>query len=192
MKKAELRQRALSHRRQLSAEAVAQGSAALGRQLFGSFAVADWQWLHVFLPIERQHEPALWPIIQEIWRQQLPVRLAVPVVQTDGHTLRHFELTPDTELVPNRWGIPEPLNAAEVAPAALDAVLIPLLAFDEQGHRVGYGKGFYDRFLAQCRPDALRIGVSLEPPVLAIEDVWAGDVRLHACLTPERVWHFDK
>ncbi|GAA4003244.1 5-formyltetrahydrofolate cyclo-ligase [Hymenobacter fastidiosus] len=190
MKKAELRQRALSQRRQLSDAAVAQGSAALGRQLFGSFAVAEWRWLHVFLPIERQHEPTLWPIIQEIWRQQLPVRLAVPVVQPDGHTLRHFELTPETELVTNRWGIPEPVQVPEVAPAAFDAVLIPLLAFDEQGHRVGYGKGFYDRFLAECRPDALRIGLSLEPPVPAIEDVWAGDVRLHACLTPERVWRF--
>ena len=97
---------------------------------------------------------------------------------------------PTRQLVENRWGIAEPVGAPEVRPQQLDAVLIPLLAFDETGHRVGYGKGFYDRFLAECRPDALRIGVSLEPPVPRITDAWDGDVRLHACLTPERVWRF--
>ncbi len=118
------------------------------------------------------------------------MRLAVPVVQPDGQTLRHYHLTPNTRLADNRWGIPEPVGAAEVAPPQLDAILVPLLAFDEEGHRVGYGKGFYDRFLRECRPEARRIGLSLEPPVPKITDVWPGDIRLHACLTPEGVRWF--
>ncbi|AHJ99574.1 5-formyltetrahydrofolate cyclo-ligase [Hymenobacter swuensis] len=190
MTKAELRRAALARRRALPEAEVARRSAALWEQLQVEFVVPEWQWLHLFLPIPQQHEPDTWPLIRALWAQQPHMQLAVPVVQPDGHTLRHFHLTPATTLVKNRWGIPEPVGAAKISPAQLDAVLIPLLAFDEAGHRVGYGKGFYDRFLQECRPDAMRIGVSLEPPVPRITDAWAGDVPLNACLTPERVWWF--
>lgn len=190
MTKAELRREALIRRRALPAAAVAHRSTQLWQQLLEQFPVQEWQWLHLFLPIPQQQEPDTWLLIRELWATLPHLHLAVPVVQPDGHTLRHFQLTPQTTLVENRWGISEPVDAAEVAPPQLDAVLIPLLAFDETGHRVGYGKGFYDRFLADCRPDALRIGVSLEPPVPLITDAWDGDVRLHACLTPERLWRF--
>jgi 5-formyltetrahydrofolate cyclo-ligase len=188
--KATLRREALARRRALPEAEVARRSAALWQQLRAGFPVAQWRWLHLFLPIPQQHEPDIWPLVRALWAQQPHLQLAVPVVQPDGHTLRHYHLTPATTLVNNRWGIPEPVGAAEVVPPQLDAVLIPLLAFDEAGHRVGYGKGFYDRFLTECRPDALRIGVSLEPPVPRIADTWEGDAPLHACLTPEQVWRF--
>ncbi|RSK46438.1 5-formyltetrahydrofolate cyclo-ligase [Hymenobacter perfusus] len=190
MTKADLRREALARRRALSEAEVAHRSTALWQQLRAGFPVAEWQWLHLFLPIPQQHEPDTWLLIRQLWAKQPHLQLAVPVVQADGHTLRHFHLTSETQLMNNKWAIPEPVRAAEVAPLQLDAVLVPLLAFDEAGHRVGYGKGFYDRFLTECRPDALRIGVSLEPPVARITDAWAGDVPLHACLTPERVWRF--
>ncbi|WP_139925332.1 5-formyltetrahydrofolate cyclo-ligase [Hymenobacter sp. DG01] len=190
MLKSELRREALVRRRALSEEEVTRRSEALWRQLRQSFPVREWRWLHLFLPIGRQKEPDTWPLIRQLWAEQPALQLAVPVVQPDGHTLRHFHLTPETQLEANRWGIPEPAGATEVLPPQLDAILIPMLAFDERGQRVGYGKGFYDQFLPQCRPDALRIGVSLEPPVARIEDAWPGDVPLHACLTPGRVWWF--
>ena len=190
MLKAELRRTASAARRALPAAEVARRSAALLQQLQQHFEMAQWQWLHVFLPAAQQHEPDTWPIIRWLWAEHPAVQVAVPVVQADGVTLRHYHLNPDTRLVESRWGIPEPVGAAEVAPAAIDAVLLPLLAFDERGQRVGYGKGFYDRFVAECRPETLRIGISLEPPVPQITDVWTGDMPLHACLTPERVWLF--
>ena len=190
MRKADLRRQKLAQRRALTPADLALRSDKLREQLFKNFTVAKWQWLHLFLPVAPQHEPDTWPIIHQIWREQLPVQVAVPVVQPDGISLRHYHLTPKTQLVENRWRIPEPAEAAEVAPAAFDAIVLPLLAFDKLGHRVGYGKGFYDRFLSECRSDALRIGLSLEPPVEQIEDAWSGDVLLHACITPERVWWF--
>lgn len=192
MLKAELRRTALSQRKALPESEVAQRSRQLREQLFSHFEVARWKWLHVFLPIPQQHEPDTWGIVREIWEGELPVELAVPVVQPDGQSLRHYQLTPRTQLAENRWGIPEPVGATEVEPAQLDAVLIPLLAFDESGHRVGYGKGFYDRFLLECRPDVLRIGLSLEPPVPKITDAWSGDVPLNACVTPSGVWQFGR
>ncbi|TGD81757.1 5-formyltetrahydrofolate cyclo-ligase [Hymenobacter wooponensis] len=191
MLKADIRRKFMARRRSLSEAEVGQRSQAVQQQLFAQFTVAEWQWLHVFLPIPQRREPDTWGIIRHVWAEQLPVQLAVPVVQADGHTLRHYHLTPNTQLVDNRWGIPEPVGATEVLPAQLDAVLVPLLAFDETGHRVGYGKGFYDHFLGQCRPDTLRIGLSLEPPVTHIADTWPGDERLNACIMPEKVWRFE-
>jgi 5-formyltetrahydrofolate cyclo-ligase len=192
--KAALRRAALPRRQALTAAEVAARSQQLGTQLFRHFSVAQWRWLHVFLPLARKNEPDTWPLIHRIWAEQLPVQLAAPVVQPDGISLKHYELTPATPLLASRWGIPEPVAdaATEVAPAQLSAVLVPLLACDRRGQRVGYGGGFYDRFLAQCGPGTLFIGLNVldEEPVAEIVDVLPTDLPLHACLTPSGVWKF--
>jgi 5-formyltetrahydrofolate cyclo-ligase len=194
--KADLRRAALARRLALDAGEVARRSDKLRENLFREFSVAEWQWLHLFLPLEKRNEPDTWDIIRWVWSKELPLRLATPVVQPDSISLRHYELRPDTQLTRNRWGIDEPvpdiLTAPEVFPAVLDAVLVPLLAVDRTGQRVGYGGGFYDRFLAQCRPGTQFIGLSLldEEPVEAIADVLATDVPLTACITPSRVCRF--
>jgi 5-formyltetrahydrofolate cyclo-ligase len=192
--KADLRRTALARRMALDAGEVARRSDKLCENLFQEFSVAEWQWLHLFLPLRRRNEPDTWSIIRRIWAEQLAVRLAVPVVQPDGLSLKQYELTADTPLRANRWGIPEPepLAATQVSAAAFDAVLVPLLAVDRTGQRVGYGGGFYDRFLAQCRPGTQFIGLNVldEAPVAAVADVLPTDVPLTACLTPGRVWRF--
>jgi 5-formyltetrahydrofolate cyclo-ligase len=192
--KAALRRAALARRQALTPAEVAGRSQWLAEQLFANFPVAQWRWLHVFLPLARKNEPDTWPLIYRIWAERLPVRLAAPVVQPDGVTLKHYALTLTTSLISSRWGIPEPLAspATEVVPAQLDAVLVPLLACDRQGQRVGYGGGFYDRFLAECRPGTRFIGLTIldDEPVAALADVLPTDVPLHACLTPSRVWNF--
>lgn len=192
--KAALRRAALARRQALTPAEVARRSQQLAEQLFAHFPVAQWRWLHVFLPLARKNEPDTWPLIRRLWAERQPVRLAAPVVQPDGVTLKHYELTQATALAPSRWGIPEPVAdpATEVAPAQLAAVLVPLLACDRQGQRVGYGGGFYDRFLAGCRPDTLFIGLNIldEEPVAALADMLPTDVPLHACVTPGGVWNF--
>ena len=193
--KATLRSDALARRQTLSPAEIAHRSQLLCDQLFQHFPVAQWRWLHLFLPLARRNEPDTWPIIRRIWAEGLAVRLAVPVVQPDGLSLKHYELTPSTLLHTTRWGIPEPLPATaetEVPPAAFDAVVVPLLAVDETGQRVGYGGGFYDRFLAQCRPGTQFIGLNGldEAPLERIEDVLPTDMPLTACLTPGGVWRF--
>ena len=90
MLKADLRRAALAQRKSLSEAEVALRSEALRQQLFQYFEVAKWQWLHLFLPIPQQHEPNTWKIIRWIWEHEFPVQLAVPVVQTDGVSLRHY------------------------------------------------------------------------------------------------------
>lgn len=192
--KAELRRTALAQRRALTAAEVAHRSDQLCTQLFRHFPVGEWRWLHVFLPLLAKQEPDTWPIIRQVWDELSALRLAAPVVQPDGISLKHYELRPTTSLVQNRWGIPEPVaeEATEVLPIQLDAVLVPLLACDQRGHRVGYGGGFYDRFLVQCRPGAQFIGLSIleDAPVAEIADVLPTDVPLHAYITPSGVWNF--
>ena len=192
--KAALRRAALPPRLALSPAEVARRSQQLSAQLFANFPVAAWRWLHVFLPLISKNEPDTWQIIRRIWAENLSVHLAAPVVQPDGISLKNYELTSATPLLLNRWGIPEPAAdpGAAVAPALFDAVLVSLLACDERGHRVGYGGGFYDRFLAQCRPGAQFIGLTIlaDEPGPAIADVLPTDVPLHACVGPGGVWKF--
>ncbi|MGI4736665.1 MAG: 5-formyltetrahydrofolate cyclo-ligase [Janthinobacterium lividum] len=192
--KATLRRAALARRQALTSTEVAARSQQLANLLFAHFPVAQWRWLHVFLPLARKNEPDTWPLIHRLWAEKVSVRLAAPVVQPDGSTLKHYELTPATQLLASRWGITELVasSTTEVLPAQLDAVLVPLLACDQQGQRVGYGGGFYDRFLAECRPGTLFIGLNIldDEPVAALDDVLPTDVPLHACLTPGGVWNF--
>jgi 5-formyltetrahydrofolate cyclo-ligase len=196
MRKADLRRAALARRLALHAGETARRSTKLREHLFRQFSVAQWQWLHLFLPLAKRNEPNTWDIIRWVWGEELALRLAVPVVQPDGVSLKHYELLPDTQLTQNRWGIdepvPDPITAPEVLPGVLNAVLVPLLAVDRAGQRVGYGGGFYDRFLAQCRPGTQFIGLNVldEAPVRCIADVLPTDVPLTACITPDRVWRF--
>lgn len=194
MTKPALRRTTLARRGALTAAEVATRSAQLSAQLFQHFAVAEWRWLHVFLPLVGKNEPNTWAIIRRVWAEMPPVRLAAPVVQPDGIFLKHYELTAATPLVANRWGIAEPAGApaAEVAPAAFDAVLVPLLACDAVGQRVGYGGGFYDQFLTQCRPGTAFIGLNVldEAPTGRVADALPTDVPLTALITPGGVWRF--
>jgi 5-formyltetrahydrofolate cyclo-ligase len=88
------------------------------------------------------------------------------------------------------FGLEEPVEGNIVSPEKIDVVLVPLLAFDIRGFRVGYGKGFYDRFLTRCKKDVLTIGLSWFPPVESIDDIHANDVPLKYCITPQRIYAF--
>ena len=90
----------------------------------------------------------------------------------------------------NQYGIPEPVGGKEIMPEELDLVFVPLLGFDLQGNRVGYGKGYYDRFLSKCKDDVIKVGLSFLSPIDCIEDVDFFDKKLDFCITPERVYAF--
>ncbi|MDP5026727.1 MAG: 5-formyltetrahydrofolate cyclo-ligase, partial [Flavobacterium sp.] len=85
---------------------------------------------------------------------------------------------------------PEPIDGLEVPDAKIDVVFVPLLAYDKQGNRVGYGKGFYDNFLNKCKPETIKIGLSFFPPEEKIDDVSESDVKLDFCVTPDAIFSF--
>jgi 5-formyltetrahydrofolate cyclo-ligase len=93
------------------------------------------------------------------------------------------------QLKQNQWGIDEPEFGEEIYPEEFDLIIVPLLAFDKSGHRVGYGKGYYDRFLSKCRPDAKRIGLSFFKPTDNI-DAEEHDLQLTSVITTAEIFTF--
>ncbi len=77
-----------------------------------------------------------------------------------------------------------------LAATDLQLVILPVIVFDEQGYRVGDGQGYYDRLLAQCKPDVTQIGLCFEDPVQAIADLHAHDVPMDYCVTPSHVFRW--
>ncbi|WP_337251765.1 5-formyltetrahydrofolate cyclo-ligase [Maribacter halichondriae] len=87
-------------------------------------------------------------------------------------------------------GVPEPVDGIEIDPMKIDVVFVPLLAFDEKGNRVGYGKGFYDDFLSKCRPNVVKVGLSLFEAEKNITGIADHDILLNYCVTPQRIYSF--
>lgn len=148
----------------------------------------DKEYYHLFLPIEKFNEVDTYLFINILWGKNKKIILS----RTDfcENKLTHFLFIENTIIKENKWGIPEPLNGEEISPKSIDVVFIPLLAFDNQGNRVGYGKGFYDNFLSECREDVLRVGVSFFPSEEKIIDVLQTDISLQYCITPEKNYFF--
>lgn len=146
--------------------------------------------IHTFLPMTDKKEIDTRPIIDALRLKNPKLKVVVSKSNLKTFEMTSYLLQKDTILEVNRWGIPEPKGGVIFDEVNIDVVLIPLLIFDKSGHRVGYGKGFYDRFLRKLRPGALRIGLCLEPPVPIITDTHEMDVMLNYCVTPDRVFQF--
>jgi 5-formyltetrahydrofolate cyclo-ligase len=112
-------------------------------------------------------------------------RMAIPHTRMDA-VISHA----DEAFADNEFGITEPIGNGIIDPADIELVLVPLLAVDKRGHRVGYGKGYYDRFLADCDPQCLKIGLSYFEPIDALEDAAGYDIPLDLCITPQQVYVF--
>ena len=192
MLKATLRQVMLQKRVQYTSAEIDGFSKQIAKLFFSYFSPEGVNTIHIFLPIQKKNEINTWFIIRKLWEDYAQVRVVVSISNTQDFTLSHFNLLPQTKLVENKWGIPEPEGSEAVSVEEIDMVIVPLLAFDAHGHRVGYGKGFYDRFLNACRPDALKIGLSLEASVKRITDIHPGDVVLDHAVTPTDVISFNK
>jgi 5-formyltetrahydrofolate cyclo-ligase len=190
MQKRELRQQMQQKRAGYTAAELQEWSSRVTGHFFDHFALPAFKTVHVFLPILRKKEIDTWQIIRQLQMNYAHTRIAVSVSNLEDCTLDHYWLKPETKIQENRWGIPEPVDAQPIAVAEIDMVLVPLLAFDPKGHRVGYGKGFYDRFLAACRPDTIKIGLSLESAVAQVADVQESDVVLDYVITPAGVIKF--
>ncbi|NDC78305.1 MAG: 5-formyltetrahydrofolate cyclo-ligase [Chitinophagia bacterium] len=146
--------------------------------------------IHRFMPARDRCEPDPTPLVAWLRSRNPGLREMVPRIIPGTDRLESIFVRSDTLWRFDTWGIPEPVEGASASPSEADLVFVPLLAFDKSGHRVGYGKGFYDRFLTECRIDCIRIGLSWFGPVDAIDDLRPEDVPLHLCITPERIYAF--
>ena len=187
MKKAELRKLYLRKQRTLSREERTAKSERIAFNFFSEFDLSTIRYLHCFISIEKFNEVHTRPIFELLWGEFPNVRTVVPRVDFGMNEMVSVRFTRDTELVQNAWEIDEPSHNEIVPPEEIDMVLVPGACFDRDGHRVGYGKGFYDRFLKKCRPECVTIGLSYFEPVEKIDDVHDGDVQLDFVVTPDDV-----
>lgn len=142
----------------------------------------------VFLPIVSKQEINTFPLLQ--LKDKSNTRIVLPVSDFTTNTLKHVLYKEQEQLQLNDYGIPEPTYGESIPVTEIDIVIVPLLCFDKRGYRIGYGKGFYDRFLASCRPDCLFIGLSYFEPVDVIDDVSTNDISLHHCITTKKIYSF--
>lgn len=186
MLKKELRLSYLQLRNELSSEAISNHSLEIANRVL-VLPVWTCNYYHLFLSITENNEIDTSFILSVL--QGKDKNIVLPKV-LDETGLIHYLLTDNTVLRKNKWNIPEPVDGLEVSPPKIDVVFIPLLAFDKQGYRVGYGKGFYDKFLKECRKDVIKIGLSLFKPVDKISDTQEHDILMDYCVTPEKIYAF--
>ena len=89
-------------------------------------------------------------------------------------------LNDSTKLKLNKWNVLEPVNGIDIKPKKVQVVFVPLLAYDNYGNRVGYGKGYYDKFLSKCTKECLKIGLSFFTPEKKIMST-SLDIKLNLC-----------
>jgi len=187
MTKKELRLKYKTLREKFTLKDIEEKSLAIANRLL-HLPIWDKTYYHLFLTMEYQKEVHTDVIQHILFGRDKEVVIARS--DFESCTMVHYLLTDNTKLVVSAYGIPEPVDGLEVPPVKIDVVFIPLMAFDNKGHRVGYGKGFYDRFLAACKPDVIKIGLSFfeaEKVDIPYNDT---DIALDYCVTPERMYKF--
>ena len=164
----------------------------IDNQLLGWFKqlqLSEIKCLHIFLPILAKNEIDTWPMINYLWENYPHISVVVPVANFKSREMTSVRLGPETIVEVNKWGIPEPIknqvDYLEIPASEIDMVIVPLLALDCNGQRVGYGAGFYDRFLETTKPTVLTVGLSqfsilVEP----ISDVQPTDISIQQVITP--------
>jgi len=183
--KTALRTLFLKKRRALSDKDHEEQSFAIANQCL-QLPIWNLEYFHLFLPIQSKAEIDTTLILTLLQGRDKQVILP----KVSGAELEHILLTDSTLIRKNDWDIPEPDQGLVMQPKQLDVVFIPLLGYDKAGNRIGYGKGFYDSFLAACKPEVIKVGLSFFLPVEAIQGVRSEDVRLDYCVHPEGIIDF--
>ena len=186
MKKNEARLFYQNLRNQLSEEDLNNLSLNMIKNFTENFELKD-KTISVFLPIIAKKEintTILFSLADNF-------KLAIPKWNHEKNQLTHYLYEPtSTRFITSKFGIQEPEKGQIIATENIDYVLTPLLAIDQKGIRVGYGKGVYDVFFKSCLPKTVKIGLHFFDIIKKIEDINELDVPLDFCVTPEKITCF--
>lgn len=187
MNKKELRIKYKALRNQLSENDLEEMSLAIANTVL-TLPIWEKTYFHIYLPITENKEINTEYILHLLSGKDKEIIIS----KTDftSRLMTHFLLTDNTPIKKNQYNIPEPVDGIEVSTRKIEVVFVPLLAFDNKGNRVGYGKGFYDKFLTECKSETIKIGLSFFEPEAQIEDIIKNDVKLDYCVTPNKVFEF--
>lgn len=181
-----LRKKYLSLREKMTEETIDRLSLEIANRAL-ELPVWNKDYFHIFLSIASKKEVNTHYLLHIL--QGKDKNTVISKTDFRKGTMNHFLLQDNTVLKNSSYGIPEPVSGIAIQPEVLDVVFVPLLAYDRQGNRVGYGKGFYDRFLKNCKPEAVFVGLSFFDPEPEI-GVQSTDIPLHYCITPEKIYSF--
>lgn len=188
MTKQEIRKKYIGLREALSNTEIDKSSQEIANCFFSNVDFTSIKVIHTFLPILPKKEVNTWLIIGQLKKLHPHIKISIPKVE--GEQLVNFYFEDRNQLIENQWKILEPASGERTPSKEIDLVIVPLLAFDKNGNRVGYGKGFYDKFLADCRHDCKKIGLSFFDPTDELIPVDVFDKRLDLVVTPTEVYHF--
>jgi 5-formyltetrahydrofolate cyclo-ligase len=146
--------------------------------------------VHSYLPMPKNKEPDTWIIIDWLRMKYPDLRISLPRIDYTTQVIESIFFDDRYQLKKNKWGLDEPHLGEATRPEEIDMAIIPLLVVDKYGNRVGYGRGYYDKFLSKCRPDCVRVGLSFFEPVDVIDDINSLDIPLHYCVTPLEIHTF--
>lgn len=176
-------------RSELSSEEIEEKSLEIANNLL-KLPIWEFEYYHLFLSITQKKEVDTQFILHILQGKDKNVVLGKADF-TSGE-MQHFLLTDTTVIKVNEWNIPEPTSGIPIPQNMLEVVFIPLLAYDLQGNRIGYGKGFYDRFLSKCNPNVVKIGLSFFSPEDQFEELLNTDVAIDFAITPTKIYEFKK
>lgn len=189
MKKKQLRQEYLNKRKTLSLSAVADLSSDILKN-FEAVRIAEPDILLSYSPLAETNEFNVGFCEHILSRKKPAIRVAWPKISLDSISMHAHLVDKNKLFVKNQFNILEPLDGDVIMPTLIDMVFVPLVIFDTRGYRVGYGKGFYDRYLAECRSDVIKVGFCFFEGEEAIDDINEFDVPLDLCITPTRIYEF--
>jgi len=182
MKKTEIRKLYLEKRKNLSNEEIERLSILISKHFFETIDLINVNTIHIFLPITKFKEVNTWHIIHKLWKEYPQIKTVTSI--TEKSKLTHVEFDKNTTFKEDNWGIPTPQNSNKIESKEIDLVVTPLLAFDSNNNRVGYGKGYYDRFFSECNFLVKKIGISLFSVLEGIiEDTNSFDIPLDEVIT---------
>jgi 5-formyltetrahydrofolate cyclo-ligase len=186
--KQELRTAYRQLRKKLTAEQVNKKSIEIADQVEAWLSQQEYlDHFHLFFPIDRFNEVNTFYLKERLERRGKVIYTAQ--VLKDSLELETLKLPREATFFLDEWGIPVPQESLIVSPVKIQVVFVPLLAYDANGNRVGFGKGYYDSFLSKLAPEVIKIGLSFfEPEGQIIPE--EHDVRLDLCITPNKIFTF--
>lgn len=141
-----------------------------------------------YLAIEEKNELAS-EYFEETLKENNPLlQVCYPAANAETLAMTIFLADDDLKIGTGPYNIPQPISGNIILPEMLDLIFVPLIAFNKKGFRVGYGKGYYDRFIARCRPNVITIGLSFFEAVENISDINPFDIPLTHCITPNQLY----
>ena len=187
MKKATLRNIYKSKREEISNNDLKDRSNKINELIQNNISLTD-KTISIFLPISKQNEIDTFKLLKNLSKEN---KIGISKSNFESYTMKHYVFENENLLQENKFGIPEPIKGVEIDPKEFDVVFIPLFTIDKFGYRVGFGKGFYDRFLSKCNSNCIFIGLHLFENIDEIDDVNEYDIKLDLCITPTKIIEFN-